>query len=222
LIENKPRNLEGGRLTIGTEAKKIKVFTNDQIKVLLGAASERNKLYIMLMLNTGMTQKDLSDLRSDEVDWTKGRIKRKRSKARKFDDVPVVEYPLWSETFALLKKFGSRKGERVLSNADGGTLITETLTKDGEYSKTDNVRCLFGKLMRRLVTDKKIKTFKSLKIFRKTSPSRLEDQPEFAACARYFGGWSPRGVPDRNYIAVPQETFDRAVKWLAKSYGIEK
>ena len=35
LIENKPRNLEGGRLTIKTEAKKIKVFTNDEIKVLL-------------------------------------------------------------------------------------------------------------------------------------------------------------------------------------------
>jgi integrase len=222
LIENKPRNLEGGRLTIETKAKKIKVFTNDEIKVLLGAATERNKLYIMLMLNTGMTQKDLSDLRPDEVDWTKGRIKRKRSKTRKFENVPVVEYPLWSATFALLKKFGSRKGERVLSNADGGTLITETLTEDGKYSKTDNARCLFGKLVRRLVKDKKLKTFKPLKVFRKTSPSRLEDKPEFAACARYFGGWSPRGVSERHYIAVPQATFDRAVMWLAKSYGLEK
>jgi hypothetical protein len=50
----------------------------------------------------------------------------------------------------------------------------------------------------------------------------LEDKPEFAACARYFGGWSPRGVSERHYIAVPQATFDRAVMWLAKSYGLEK
>lgn len=71
---------------------------------MLQAAVDRTKLYILLMLNCGMTQKDISDLRVEEVDWQEGRIIRKRSKTSKHENVPTVSYLLWQETFRLLRQ----------------------------------------------------------------------------------------------------------------------
>ena len=65
------------------------------------------------MLNCGMTQRDISDLKDEEVDWNAGRIRRKRSKTANHDNVPVVEYLLWPRTFDLLKEYRSG-GELVL------------------------------------------------------------------------------------------------------------
>jgi len=62
----------------------------------------RTRLYILLMLNTGCTQVDISELKQSEVDWQRGRITRKRSKTAKHESAPVVEYPLWQETFVLI------------------------------------------------------------------------------------------------------------------------
>jgi integrase len=119
LIDNLPRNISDLRFKV--EPKKIPTFAVDEVSLLLEHAVDRTKLFLLLMLNTGMTQKDISDLKPDEVDWIKGRIRRKRSK-HKEDTAPEIEYPLWKPTFRLLKQFGNREGERVLTNEAGGPL----------------------------------------------------------------------------------------------------
>jgi integrase len=234
LLDKLPRIMRRGNrvLSIETGEKKKPVFTNEEVKILLDHASERTQLYLLLMANTGCTQIDLSELRPDQVDWKTGRITRKRTKTEDSENVPEVSYPLWGRTFDLLKKYGKRKGDHVLTNEQGGELKREGL--DGtRLTKCDNVATAYARLIRKLTTPKKdrktgkvvtpplLKRGKPLKTFRKTSPSRLEDS-EYATCSRWFGGWSPKSVADKNYIRPPQEMFDKAVRWLAISYGIEK
>jgi integrase len=221
LLAELPRIMRRGgaglRITTETSRKKPN-FANEEVEVILAHASERTCLYLLLMANCGYTQIDLSDLRPDQVDWTTGRITRKRSKTKDSENVPQVSYPLWHRTFSLLLKYGHQDGERVLTNERGEALRVDTLRK-GKLVKVDNIAVSYSRLCDKLMKQGKLKTKKSLKTFRKTSPSRLEDS-EYASCARWFGGWSPRSVADRHYIRPPQEMFDRAVAWLEKSYGL--
>ena len=82
-------------LCISKLVASIVVFTKEEVTSLLADASDRTKLYILLMLNCGMTQKDIADLQVSEVDWREGRIIRKRSKTGDRENVPTVNYKLW-------------------------------------------------------------------------------------------------------------------------------
>ena len=91
------------------------------------AATGQMRLHL-LMLNCGMTQVDVASLGRDEVDWVRGRIKRMRTKTKEQEKAPVMEYPLWHETFALLKGHQQTEGELVLrprrgSDGSGTELI---------------------------------------------------------------------------------------------------
>ncbi len=225
LLDNPPRNLKNPDLTITTTAKNIKPFSVEDITVILSHASERTRLFLLLMLNCGYTQKDLSDLPPNEVAWDRGRIIRKRSKTSDKEGVPTVEYPLWKETFRLLKKHGDQKGERVLTNEDGKPLKVEELRTD-ENGKTrlvkiDNVASAYARLVRKLKKKELVKEAKPLKLFRKTSHSVLKNCKDYSHYAVYFLGHSPRTVADRNYFGLDQANFDRAVKWLGRHYRIE-
>ncbi len=235
LLDSLPRNMRRGNTTLAIDTGKMKkpTFSNDEIKILLDNATERTQLYILLALNCGFTQIDIAELHPDQVDWTKGRITRQRTKTEGNENVPEVCYPLWTRTCELLKRYGKRMGERVLTNDEGKPLKVERL-QGTDHKKIDNVATAYNRLLVKLTTSKKrkdrvsqqqqvkqplLKTTKPFKSFRKTSPSRLEDS-EFATCARWFGGWSLKSVADRHYIKPPQDLFDRAVRWLGRSYGL--
>lgn len=217
LIASLPRNLDSRDLAIIESPAKIKTFNDQELTKLLAGASGQTRLYLLLSLNCGFTQKDISDLRQDEVDWKSGKIMRKRSKTAKHEAVPTIEYGLWPETFALLKEYRSRDPVRVLLNQDGKPLKTECIRPDGRYAKSDNIRCTYSRLCRKLG----IKHPKPFKVFRKTSPARLENS-EYASCARWFLGHSPRSIADKHYIPPPQDLFDKAIQWLGRQYGIVK
>lgn len=191
------------------------VFTVDEAKKLLASATPRTKLYLLLMANTGMTQKDISDLRQTEVDWKEGRITRKRSKTAKYDGVPVVTYKLWGETFRLLKEERSSDPEVVLTNAGGGRLKVEKLDGNGKLLKIDNVSSAFNRLKRAT------KISKPLKAFRKTSATLLRGERLFTGVENLFLGHSPRTMSDRHYAQVPQALLDEAIAWLGKQFGTE-
>ena len=97
-----PRILESKSFAIAVTAPVVETFTSEEIRELLVASSETTKLYLLLMLNCGMQQGDIAELRQDEVNWETGRLTRQRSKTRKHnaDKVPTVSYQLWPETFA--------------------------------------------------------------------------------------------------------------------------
>ena len=92
LIPNLPRNIDDSDLSIETTPKKLKTFSKEEMHFLFSLATERTKLYLLLMLNAGMTQKDIADLTREEVDLDQGWIERKRSKTkkqRKCTDSPI-------------------------------------------------------------------------------------------------------------------------------------
>lgn len=191
------------------------VFTLAEVKELLAAATGRTRLYILLMLNCGMTQKDISDLRVSEVDWEKGRIIRRRSKTATCRNVPVVDYKLWPETLRLLKQERAADSQdRVLLNHNGGFLWFAECGDNGKLRKNDNIKNAFE----RLRAAKDIK--KSLKSFKKTSASLLRGNPRFESVRDLFLDHAPTTIGDRHYAKAPTKLLDQAIDWLAKQYGL--
>jgi integrase len=201
-------------LEIGKSTRKILTFTDAEIATLLGQASERTRLYLLLTLNTSMTQKDISDLDFSEVDWEQGRIIRKRSKTRSSEHVPLVNYKLWPETMALLKKHRSHQSTgRVLLNARGEPLWQEQIDANGKYKKQDNARNAFNRLRKKTGIDK---PFKCLK---KTSASLLRESEQFNSVVDLFLGHAPQKMSERHYAAEPQQLLDNAIAWLHGHYA---
>ena len=106
----------------------------------MNAANERLKLCMLLMANCGMQQTDISDLRQNEVDWQVGRIRRRRSKTAKHDDVPVADYKL-SPRLRLTEQ-RSDDPERVLLNENGKPLKQTALTDKGHINN-DNIKSAY-------------------------------------------------------------------------------
>ena len=215
-IEQLPRILDSKNedLKIGKRLANPTIFTIQEIKTLLDKATDRTKLYLLLMLNTGMTQKDISDLRPDEVNWKRGTITRKRSKTARHESVPTVTYRLWKETLRLLKKESAEGATTVLVNDAGGHLKVESLDANGKLCKIDNIVSAFSRLKR------EVGIKKPLKLIRKTSATLLKSGKQFSGVEAVFLGHAPRSVADRHYAQVPQVLLDAAIKWLGKQYGV--
>ncbi len=218
VIEHLPRVLDKrgeDELSISVPASRAIVFTKEEITRLLDNAPDRTKLFLLLMLNCGMTQKDVADLLVTEVDWIAGRIIRKRSKTSREENVPVVNYALWPETFRLLRKFRAEESsDRVLLNQNGKPLWEESRTSSGGLRKNDNIKNAYE----RLRSDLEIK--KSLKSLKKSSATLIRDNERFRGLEGLFLGHAPQSMSDKHYTAIPQITFDEAVLWLGKEFSI--
>ena len=199
-----PANLHA-RWRFGPIAREVQIFTVAEVQQLTGAATGKLKLALLLMLNCGMTQQDVSDLADDEVNWTAGRIRRKRSKTRHVGSVPVVEYPLWPATFALLKEHRSGR-DPVLLTRSGRPYIRPV-------SGSDMWAVPYAALRERVGIPK------PMKLLRKTSASLLESHEVYGRFTSLFLGHSPRSMKDRHYTAPPQVLFDAAVVWLGEKLG---
>lgn len=162
IMDQLPRNIAepDNELSISLPAPKIDIYTNDEIAAILANSSPRYQLVWLLCLNCGFTQQDASDLAQDEVDWAAGRIIRKRGKTKQHQSVPVVNYLLWPETFALLKQFRSDDPRRVILNTFGKPIRNDTF--DGKLVKRDSAKEAFKRLTRPVV----IKTRKVARIAR--------------------------------------------------------
>ena len=216
-IPTLPRIMDGRSkaLTISEGLPKVVVYTKQEIMTLLQEAADRTKLYLLLMLNCGMTQKDISDLDLAEVDWEQGRISRKRSKTRSFEKVPLVSYPLWPHTLRLLRRErSSKRSGRVLLNAKGGALWYEELKDDGKLRKVDNMRSAFYRLRCKTGINKPLKSLK------KTSASLLRDHPNYSSLEDLYLGHAPRRISDKHYTLAPQTLFDEAIAWLGTEFEI--
>jgi integrase len=212
-----PRILESRDFAIAVPEKRVEVFTQNEVKRLLDGSNDTTKLYLLLMLNCGMQQKDIADLGQDEVDWKAGRITRKRSKTGNHKNVPEVSYLLWNETFRLLKGHRSNDPKLALTNRNGTPLKTEEII-NGKVKKIDNIRSAFNRVVRKLADKNKttdpVAIEKPLKILRKTAASKLAEHEAYGRFAQHFLGHAPSTVADRHYIKPNENQFDDALRWL--------
>lgn len=221
-----PRILEAKReFTIALPTPEVKVFTDAELKRLLADASERTRLYILLMLNCGFQQTDIAELRQDEVDWKRGYVSRKRAKTRDHESVPTVTYKLWDVTFELLKQYRSESKqypELALTNENGKPLKTMEVV-NGKQRIIDNIRKGYQRLQEKIRNSKTapMKIDKPLKLLRKTAASKLGESSEYARFVQHFLCHSSgRTVADKFYVKPNQDQFDAAIEWLGQVLGI--
>jgi hypothetical protein len=212
-----PKNLRSKQLVFVKDPVKPEVFAIADLITLLSRATERTTLYILLAMNCGFTQVDISDLSHSELHLSERRIIRKRSKTERKKNVPTVNYLLWSKTAALLKKCATTTGELVLLTDEQRPLKQESLV-NGKHTKSDNIKSAWVRLLNKLqISAKDRKTFTDI---RNTSSTLLEDHAEFSRYAQHFLGHSPKTVAETHYVIPSQRRFDEAVKWLGKQYGL--
>lgn len=218
-----PANLRSKRLLLKRDRKEPVTYTVEEVKLILEAAVPRTKLFILLMLNMGCYQGDLADLTADEIDWQAGRIIRPRSKTERAaltlgkTKPPKANWKLWRETWELLQEFGNRDG-LVFISENGTPLITEKAT-----TRNDVIRSAFHRTIAKLKRNGKLPKHwhKTLKGFRKTGSNVLQAAEEREHAAAYQQYLS-HSVSREHYLTSGKiiPTFDAAVSWLGKQFGV--
>jgi hypothetical protein len=99
------------------------------LRRLLDACTPRVRLYVLLGLNCGFYQQDISDLHHNDLVVIDGKpaIWRKRSKSAHQNDFHVLTW-LWPETYELLLSESAPKENahgRILLNSHGDILVRE-------------------------------------------------------------------------------------------------
>jgi integrase len=200
-LESLPRFVTSKLYRIEVPTTKPIPFTKKEVLSILSVATEEQRLLYLLMLNCAMTQKDVSDLRPDEVDLGKGTITRRRSKHRHRSTkrVPTVTYHLWKPAWELLRRFGDFSGERVFANQRGNPLV--------QASRNDSPAAAFRVIREKLAIRKK-----SLKTFRKTGTTTIGQKGSpFRGWRSVYLGNAPAEITDKHYDGtdeLPEEVTE--------------
>lgn len=207
-----PGNIRSRRFRFNhSSPTKIEIFSVEEVRSLLNMASEssqRTKLYLLLMLNCGMYQNDIAELKTEEVNWKQGTLSRARSKTRERNG-PVVTYQLWPETLALLNKYKAT-GDLVLTTDEGNPLVRFWL-EDGKMRRYDAIQSAWTRLAQKMGV-KKIRL--GMKHLRKTSATMLGQHPQFKFYANHFLADSPKSIADKHYVIASDAEFFQALEWL--------
>jgi hypothetical protein len=115
------------------QAGGVQTFTVDDLKKLYGAANEQGKLFLLLGLNCGFAQSEISSLTNWEIKLhtDQPRIERHRRKTEVFG-----AWPLWDETVKLLK----RRMKKTPKNVDELAILTRNGTSLVSYGGDKNQR----------------------------------------------------------------------------------
>ena len=213
-----PLNLLSRKYKFTGSANAPTAMSIEEVRRLIENATGQLRLHLLLMANCGMTQIDISDLRPDEIEWTDGRIIRKRSKTRDKANVPTVNFGLWPETWELLRVFGRTEGDRALLTKSGGPWVRDYLDANGKRKKVDSIKSNFVHLAKNLGYAQP----PLLKRIRKTSSTQFDRHEKYGRWAGHFLGHAGQTIGEQHYYdrrgRLP--IFDEAVEWLGrKVYG---
>jgi integrase len=215
-----PKNLRNRKsLTIKLPTTTPTFYPIADIQTLLAdeRTPDRMRLYVLLMLNMGMYQGDISDLTKEQVDLTSRRITRRRSKTEDNPDTPIVSYRLWERTAALLAKFLDKDNGNPLAllHERGMALQRKWIDSDGKLQHICYITAAYNPVKQRLGLRH------SLGKLRKTSSNLIFNNPKYRHLSTLFLGHSPRSVAERFYVENAAETLDEAIAWLATQYGVK-
>ena len=212
-LDTLPRNLKT-LARIKFEKPRPKFWTAEECRNLFQAATPRTKLYILLGLNCGFTQKDLSTLDHSHIDYKAGEIRRERNKT----GIRQV-HCLWPLTLKLLRaEVKPAAAGPVLKNENGGPLITETIRDNGHVSTTDCVKLAFNRLKKQVKLGEDVRGFAC---FRKTSANAIAERFEDDRLVDLFLAHSD-GAMRKHYTEQHYKTYFEAVQWLADYFDLER
>ena len=174
------------------------------------------RVSMVLALNTGMTQQDLSDLKVGEVFLSKRppRIMRQRSKTG-----AESNHRLWTKSVEMLKPRlnGMKHHETVFQRRDGRPLVTQTL-KDGRNTggRSDALGAAFKRLVHRVLGDDDPRRFREL---RRTGADRCK-QRKRGLEKMYLS--HEDGEMSAFYTKPAQDEFDQLLGWIGKDFGFHE
>jgi integrase len=209
-IHPAPKNLDRKQHRFKGGSQAVPTIGSEVVKATINGAKGQLKLHLLLMTNCGFTQQDIADLHPSEVDWESGRIRRQRSKTSGNNKVPVVDYPLWNDTFRLLQQYRSTDPTHVLLTESGKTWVRDDIGENGRRSRVDAINRNYRKL--------DVKGKQPMKMFRKASSTLLDSSPDYGRYAIHFLGHAP-DIAHRHYISSNGSSFDAAIRWLGEQFG---
>lgn len=119
----------------------------DEVKQLLKLATDRTRLYLLLGLNCGYTQKDIATLEASMIDWDAGIITRDRHKT----GVPG-KAKLWDTTLSLLREHRNvDKSGPLLADRNGRPLYLERVNDNRATVCNDSIRLSFDRLKKQWI-----------------------------------------------------------------------
>jgi integrase len=211
-IPSLPRNIKRN-VNLTRPADEIRTYTNYELHEFFKAAQGQHKLHILLALNCGMYEVDIARLLRREIDLRDGRITRRRSKTRKLEHTPVVTYPLWPSTLAMLREHVCPDGDLALRTPEGNPWRATKLVGD-KWVESHSVANYHGELRRKLGLTGPFKTF------RKTSASKLGSDHRYDKLANHFLGEAPTSTADKHYVQTNTQRFAEAVLWLGREFDL--
>jgi len=209
-----PPNIESKELSFRIEAKEVETMPIADLQRLLEASSDTTKLYLLLMINCGMTQSDIAALRRDEIDLEARTITRRRTKTRNHRNAPTTTYPLWSATLEMLKEHIADEGDLALVNRDGEPLVRRVRRADGKLKRTDNVKSALARIYQKLKNDGEGVDLPP-KHIRKTGSTLLASEYNESVAYDYLAD-VPSGIAARHYVKPDAEKFAKAIEWLGR------
>jgi len=123
------------------------VFSPAEIRELWNLATQRTRLYLLLGLNCGFTQVDISSLHWSHYDKEAGVINRLRNKTKHHERSVRQVFELWPETKCLLEKFAKPISSGLMLRTDkDNELLTRQINDDGSYTKSDSINMAIQRL----------------------------------------------------------------------------
>jgi hypothetical protein len=230
-LENLPKNIDSREFVFLTHidgtgvAKKTRtelLWTPDEFHQTLGLVPEDFQLFLLLMLNCGFTNIDVGTLLKSEVRLDEGRIVRQRTKTRRHEHPPVVNYKLWPKTVWLLRSQLSAHPALALTNRAGGPLCVSKLVVENEKTR-EVVWCSLRRRYHNMKNAKPQFPKKQMKYLRKTGSSKLRSDRRFLSLDTVYLGHSWATIADKHYYAFdgqPYQPLDEAIEWLGQEFGI--
>lgn len=141
ILTDLPKDLRSyGRVRL--DKPKPVFWSVGEIKALANHATERTRLYIMLGLNLGATQRDIATLEPSMIDWETRIVTRNRHKTG-----VASKARLWSVTLELLAKHRNPNESGPLLVGEGGNpLLEEKVNAKGNTIRTDAIGLAFERL----------------------------------------------------------------------------
>lgn len=191
-------------LKISKEITEIETWTDEQLASLWEHIEGELRMYCLLASNCGFLASDIAALRHDEIDWQKGQVKSKRHKTNKGGD---LWFPLWKETFELMKRYRSKHEELAFT--------TTKLTRLWEENGKNLISKYYGEWKSESGLD-----LSTMVALRATARNHLEDHETYGYFGPVFLQHANEGVDKVHYRkGINQKIFSKMVSWLGKQFG---
>src|SRR5207253_741547 len=95
--------------------------------------------------------------------------------------------------------------------------LTMMMQANGKMKSKDSIKALFQKLQEKVGISG---AHQGLKVFRKTSATKLKADSRYRGLVSYFLGHAAESVADKHYAAESQALMNEAVAWLGQQYGL--